>query len=210
MNGIPSLQTADSYVKYLSKVTKDDPGRRAALRRSLGKPVHDIGVRRAHAVVAPWLPQNEELPGRNVRAAVESAYYTVAALVAARPADRDRQQDDEPPSAEAVPEEAQRKRNNLGRTLGAAVREGKVNPDSIEARLHLLCRQDLAGLHRQLPGLIRQLHAREVRLDLAKLLIDLSRWADRRDWIVKAWLQEFYRTMNQNTDDVTDEESEDK
>ncbi|WP_433501817.1 type I-E CRISPR-associated protein Cse2/CasB (plasmid) [Sphaerimonospora sp. CA-214678] len=201
MKGIPSITTADAYVDHVGKVTRNDPGRRAALRRSLGRPVADIGARWAHGVVAPWLPERRDVRGRRVYDAVESAYYTVAALAAARPADRDRETDQPAtPEADAAADNEESARTNLGRVLGLAVRDGKVNPDTAEGRLHLLCRQDVAGLHRQLPGLIRLLQAKDVQVDLAKLLLDLSRWGIGRDEVAKQWLQGFYRAMNELKD----------
>lgn len=202
MNIIPSIGAADAYVSHVSKVTRSDPGRRAALRRSLGRPVEDIGVRRAHAVVAPWLPHSSAASSRGFEA-VESAYYTVAALVAALPADRDRDAEgdlSEPAAAEAESQKDEREQITLGRTLGLAVRDGKVNPDTVEGRLHLLCRQHVAGLHRHLPGVIRLLQARDVQIDLARLLVDLSCWGTYRDQVAKRWLQDFYRAMNEPKD----------
>lgn len=65
MNPIPSIDTADKYVSYLSRMTQGDPGRRSALRRGLGRPVEDVAVKggerhsdRAQAVL--------ELPGQRV------------------------------------------------------------------------------------------------------------------------------------------------
>ncbi|MFC3982834.1 type I-E CRISPR-associated protein Cse2/CasB [Streptosporangium jomthongense] len=207
MNSIPSIDTADKYVGYLNRVTRSDPGRRSALRRGLGRPVEDVLVRKAHAVVVPWLPTR---PGR----AVESAYYSVAALIAAQPARRQGQAEEAPtvvtpPAAPDGPEKPKRSTTSIGATLGGAVRDGKLNADTVEARLHLLCRQDVAGLHRQLPGLVRQLAAKEVAPDWGRLLIDLSWWEWGRDRVVKGWLQDFYRAMNSTTGD-NDPESEDQ
>ncbi|QSI48079.1 type I-E CRISPR-associated protein Cse2/CasB [Thermobispora bispora] len=200
MTGIPSIQAADAYVAYVRKVTSGDPGRRAALRRSLGRPVTDITARGAHAVVAAWLPEAHEVPGAEPYAAVESAYYTVAALVAAHPASQD-QAESPSPEAETAAREGVREQVSLGRTLGLAAADGVVNPATAEARLHLLCRQDVAGLHRHLPGLFRLLHAKNVQVDLARLLIDLCRWGRWRDQVAKEWLQDFYRAGDRARND---------
>ncbi|MFF5110894.1 type I-E CRISPR-associated protein Cse2/CasB [Streptosporangium sp. NPDC000509] len=204
MNSIPSIDTADKYVSYLSRLTQRDPGRRSALRRGLGRPVEDAVVRKAHAVVAPWLPTR---PGR----AVESAYYSVAALIAAQPsARREQAPDTEPAAPPATPEgqeEPKRTRSSIGGTLGVVVRDNKLNPVTVEARLHLLCRQDVTGLHRQLPGLVRHLSTKEIAPDWGRLLVDLSSWERRRDLVTKKWLQDFYRAMNSTTDH-NDSESE--
>lgn len=209
MSSIPSIDTADKYVGYLHRVARNDPGRRSALRRGLGRPVEDVVVRKAHAVVVPWLPAR---PGR----AVESAYYSVAALIAAQPAGCQEQEKAEKVSAAAAPEAAsdgqekpKRSTTSIGTTLGVAVRDAKLNSDTVEARLHLLCRQDVVGLHRQLPGLVRQLAAKEIAPDWGRLLVDLSWWERGRDRVVKRWLQDFYRAMNSTTGD-NNPESEDQ
>jgi CRISPR system Cascade subunit CasB len=206
MSQIPSIETADKYVSYLRREVKRDPGRRSALRRGLGRPVNDAMVRKSHAVVARWLPTQ-------ARPAVENAYYSIAALIAAQPAGR-RGEEPEGESADAptIPdseEKSERIETTIGSTLGLAVRAGKLNPDTVETRLHLLCRQDVAGLHRQLPGLVRHMAAKELTPDWGRLLRDLSWWERRRDEVTKRWLQDFYRAMN-NTTDEKSLESEDQ
>ncbi|WP_424534225.1 type I-E CRISPR-associated protein Cse2/CasB [Sphaerisporangium viridialbum] len=197
MSQIPSIETADKYVDYLRREVNRDPGRRSALRRGLGRPVNDAMVRKSHAVVARWLPTQ-------ARPAVESAYYSIAALIAAQPARGQKEPEPEPadPSSIADSEEKPKRiQLTIGNTLGLAVQDKKLNPDTIEARLHLLCRQDIAGLHRQLPGLVRQLAAKEISPDWGRLLCDLSWWEHRRDEVTKRWLQDFYRAMNNTTND---------
>ncbi|MBG0828217.1 type I-E CRISPR-associated protein Cse2/CasB [Planomonospora sp. ID67723] len=206
MSVIPSISTADKYVNHLDKVVRRDPGRRSGLRRGLGRPVDDAMVRKAHAVVVPWLPVR---PGP----AVESAYYSVAALIAAQPSRRSEEEPEAEPAVSAqaadAQEEPKRATTSIGGTLGLAVRDGKLNPTTVEERLHLLCRQDLAGLHRHLPGLVRQLAAKEITPDWGRLLVDLSSWGHGRDRVTKRWLQDFYRAMNSTTHD-NGSESEDQ
>lgn len=129
-----SLETADKYVTYIrKKITA--PGSRAALRRSLGRPVTDTATRKAHSVVAAWLPSERTRP------AVENAYYGVAAMIAAQPRRRG-----EPEEAEDVPppieeksggepdterEKKERPSTSLGATLGAAIKEKKLNRDTL-------------------------------------------------------------------------------
>ena len=67
------------FVEHVQKVCAEDPGRRAALRRSLGRLPEDAGYR-AHGVVARFL---SETPNR----AEERAFYAVAAMIAAQPRD---------------------------------------------------------------------------------------------------------------------------
>ncbi|MFI6476300.1 type I-E CRISPR-associated protein Cse2/CasB [Nonomuraea sp. NPDC050663] len=177
--------TAERYVTHLAEVFGRDPGRRAAARRSLGRPVNDPMTRRADAVVARWLPENRST-------ATEAAYYTVAALIATQPKGS---------------EEGSPGPGNLGHTLGLAVRDKGLNPDGIEKRLHLLCRQDVRGVHRQLPALIRQLTGAGLQPDWAGLLLDLGGWDRRRDQITKRWLQAFYRAANP-VNDVQESENQ--
>jgi CRISPR system Cascade subunit CasB len=77
--------------------------------------------------------------------------------------------------------------------------------DSAEKRLHLLVRQDIDGIHQQLPGLVRQVWSTTgASPDWARLLTDLASWRVKRDHITKAWLQAFYRTASPDTDTDTD------
>ncbi|MGW3353746.1 type I-E CRISPR-associated protein Cse2/CasB [Nonomuraea rubra] len=213
-----SLDTADKYVTYIrKKVTA--PGSRAALRRSLGRPVDDAATRRAHSVVAAWLPYERTRP------AVENAYYGVAAMIAAQPRRRGGQADaeeapspvqdesaDAPEAAREDKKKTERPSTSLGATLGAAVRDKKLNRDTVEDRLHLLCRQDVSGLHRKLPSVVRQLAAKEVEPDWGRLLRDLSRWEYDRNLVTKRWLQDFYRITDASEPNDTDDhpESEDQ
>ncbi|MGP3935975.1 type I-E CRISPR-associated protein Cse2/CasB [Nonomuraea sp. KM88] len=191
-----SLETADKYVTYIrKKITA--PSSRAALRRSVGRPVDDAATRKAHSVVAAWLPSGRTRP------AVENAYYGVAAMIAAQPRRRGEQEDaEEVPSSiqdesanepEAARKDYERPSTSLGAALGRAVIDKKLKHDTVEARLHLLCRQDVAGLHRKLPGVVGQLAAKEIEPDWGRLLRDLSRWERDRDLVTKRWLQDFYR-----------------
>lgn len=222
-----TLETADKYVAYVREKVKDS-GHRSALRRSLGRPVEDVASRLAHSVVAPWLP------GDRIGHAVERAYYSVAALIATQPrnrgqrADTEAEQDAEEslgdaPSADEKPSDSdsatvvkatRRPTVSLGGTLGQAVREKKLNADSIEARLHLLCRQGVAGLHRMLPGLFHQMAAQEVTPDWGRLLVDLARWERDRSQVTKRWLQDYYRAIHKADEpkptDGNESESEDR
>ncbi|WP_214109295.1 type I-E CRISPR-associated protein Cse2/CasB [Acrocarpospora catenulata] len=228
-----SIETADKYVAHVRKQVKENPGRRSALRRSLGRPVEDDLARKAHSVVAPWLPTDR--PPR----AVEQAYYSVAALIAAQPRGRaDQHSTDtgadpgqetaaavlplteqepagEPEDADQPKKKTGRQTTSLGSTLGRAVVDKKLTADTVEARLHLLCRQNVPGLHRHLPGLVRRLATAEVEPDWGRLLRDLSRWEGERGQVTKWWLQDFYRAINKTehpapTDGDTIPEGEDQ
>lgn len=104
---------------------------------------------------------------------------------------------------------------NLGATLAAAVLTGRLKADTTEARLHLLCRQDLAGLHRHLPRLSAHLRSSQkpVPIDWVTLIADLAQWGPQRDLIAKQWLQSYYRAIDRGrqhteTDTETDSASD--
>ena len=177
-------------------LTHPDKRRRVALRRALGKSPEDPAVRAAHMVVAPALPEHRD-------AATERAFYSVASMIAAQPRDaRDDTaslNDDEPEEGEhenaspAVPVDEQ---ESLGATLGRAVATGKLREDTTESRLHLMCRQDIDGIHRHLPRLIATLRADLLPVSWVRLTVDLSRWGRERDLVTKRWLQDYYRTLH--------------
>jgi CRISPR system Cascade subunit CasB len=73
-------------------------------------------------------------------------------------------------------------------------RENKVS--GIESRLHLMVRQDMDGIHRMLPGVLRQAGSEGVPVDYACLLRDLSRWQYGRDTVATRWLTDYYRTLS--------------
>lgn len=199
------------FIDHVHKVCLDDPGRRAALRHSLGKLPEGAGYR-AHGVVTRFLPDN---PYR----AEERAFYAIAAMIAAQPRDaRDQDRSDrgddqdappdvqpaegaEPgdgqPDEESAPDAdttSPVRRVNLGTSLAEAVPK-HLAERSAEARLHLLARQGLDGCHRHLPALIRQLRGHQIRIDWVQLLDDLIALDRHRDRVAKQWLQSFYRTL---------------
>ena len=87
---------------------------------------------------------------------------------------------------------------SLGESFAIAV--GRRSPDQLksgaaESRLHLLVRQDLDGVHRTLPSVVRWLGSSGVGPDYACLLRDLSVWRYERDAVATRWLQAFYRSL---------------
>ncbi len=85
----------------------------------------------------------------------------------------------------------------LGRCLADAVNEARGQEQNdlygrLEARLRLLCRQDVDGLHRHLPRLVRHLRSEEIAVDWVRLLLDLAYWGVDADLVAKTWLQQFY------------------
>ncbi|MBD2895635.1 hypothetical protein amrb99_45740 [Actinomadura sp. RB99] len=214
---------ASRLVKDVEDRIETSPGDRAALRRSLGRSPQDVLSHPAIAIVARHVPE-PLVPTDKVRGtrgislveaeSVERAFYAVAALIAAQPRQSpqdEAEQDDtehdgsneqegesdvsgaaddaeERPEAPAQP--------SLGTTLALAVAAPRspLRHDTIEARLHLLCRQRLDGLHRQLPRLIAQLRVTRVPVDWPRLVVDLARWGTESDLVAKRWLQDYYRT----------------
>ncbi|WP_239376424.1 type I-E CRISPR-associated protein Cse2/CasB [Frankia sp. Cj5] len=157
--------------------------------------------------------------------AVERAFYAVAALIAAQPrtarddhlaaagADSDHEKHESTaeavlasvgkPTAALPPgggQPAPAPWRSLGRCLADAINKIPVRDREdvyrrMEARLRLVCRQDVEGVHRQLPRLIRYLRAEQVDIDWTRLIVDLARWGGNADTIAKAWLQHYYRTV---------------
>lgn len=94
---------------------------------------------------------------------------------------------------------ARRRRRDLGRCLADAVNtEPAPSKDQLyrrlEAQLRLVCRQDLDGIHRHLPRLVRYLRGGGVELDWIQLTVDLARWGTDADTVARTWLNSFYRT----------------
>jgi CRISPR system Cascade subunit CasB len=88
-----------------------------------------------------------------------------------------------------------RRAPSLGRTVADGVRTGKLNEETTSARLQVLCRQDVAGLHRHLPRLVSHLRADLVPVDWVRLTVDLARWGRNGDQVAKGWLQDYYRRL---------------
>jgi CRISPR system Cascade subunit CasB len=196
----------DRFVEQIARVCQDDPGRRAALRRGLGRSPERAYT--MHATVAQWLPDRTST-------AEEFAHYAVAAMIAAQAREVTRQAGSEPTEGEqlgdgdAVAEDRparnmQPVKQNLGASLAMAVRRPgaerrALSQDTAEKRLHLLVRQSLPGVHRHLPGVVRHVRTLGVAIDWSQLLYDLSRWEKHHDNVAKHWLQDFYRTLHTAT-----------
>ena len=208
------VKTGDRMVAYVRKVNAHDPGTRAALRRGLGRPPEDIANFHAHAVVAPYLPENHDR-------ATERAFYTVAALVAAqqrgaRDQEAEELAQDEDADTEVVEEQSEdesprpetptgasadehptrQQRRALGQTLAQAVENGHLKGDMVQGRLHLLARYRTDRLHRELPKLITHLRASAVPVDWGLLLRDLALWDEERGRVAKQWVQQYHRTRD--------------
>ncbi|WP_180268910.1 type I-E CRISPR-associated protein Cse2/CasB [Streptomyces sp. Ru87] len=180
----PARQPSEAYQhaqQFVSRVHDlcDDPGRRAALRSGLGRPLDRCA--RMHAVIASHVPGHAS-------EARQRAYYAVAAMIASLPPSARRGAAAASPSAvtDASP-------RNLGRCLADGVEARRVRESAAEARISLLTRQSLSGLHRHLPATVRLLTSGSGDVDFAQLLLDLSYWETSRRRIGRFWLQSYYR-----------------
>jgi CRISPR system Cascade subunit CasB len=195
-----------AFVQHIETRCAQDPGVRVALRKGLRRDLDD--VRGLHRIVAAWLPDG-------CPPAEERAFYAVAAMIADRPrhsfhtpADSDENPDaaapsDSQPTAAAVaendePTRTQRTRkDSLGASYARAVlaQAGRgLAENTAEARLNLLTRQSLPGIHRHLPGSIRHLRDAGASIDFAVLLDDLATWPYRSKTTARRWLKDYYRT----------------
>ncbi|MDH6575189.1 type I-E CRISPR-associated protein Cse2/CasB [Kitasatospora sp. MAP5-34] len=178
---------ARAFVRWIDQRCYADPGVRAALRRGVGRSLDDVPY--MHRFVANWLTA-EHLRDLDT----QRAYYTVASLVAAQRRDQYAAASTKQDSGNPAPERP------YGTSLGAAFATGVakgteagIRESSAETRLNLLTRQSVNGLHRHLPGSVRQLRDKNVEVDWAQLLVDLSRWRRHSGSIKRRWLQDFYR-----------------
>lgn len=217
------LRAADRMVEHLQERVRDEPAVRAVLRRASGKRVEDPAVLPVHGFVARYLDrlltfieEDERARWRFPEEDVERAFYGVAAMLAAQPRQaRDRidgededstdedakaastadQKATDTEDTERRPSDPLRRRSNLGAALGKAVTQGRLNADTTEERLHLLCRQSVDGAHAQLPRLILHANDKDVPIDWGRLALDLSRWGADRDSVAKEWVQGYHRTI---------------
>lgn len=248
--GSVALEGSARALVKRARRTVGTPADRAALRRSLGREPDDRMTQPAHRIVGPLLPRivrdaaDGGVPrsGMSEIAAVERAFYTVAALIASQPRsaraespDKPAERSDASAGAEIVETRATSAPGNeadaasaaqvvvnesglageaaaaaegghsrpggagrsLGRCLADAVNQAPVREQAdlygrLEARLRLLCRQDVDGLHRHLPRLVRQLGSDQITVDWVRLLLDLAYWGVDADLVAKTWLQQFY------------------
>ena len=161
------LKNAEELVREVRKLTRPIPADRSALRHSLGHAPEDAALA-VHRIVTP------HLPGEHLDDATERAFYAVPAYIAAQP----REARDEDGCRDGTDRPRYRP-PEPGRFPGPrAFRQGPEREEH-EPRLQLLARQDLEGLHRQLPRLILYLRGNQVRIDWAVLIRDLARWGRR-------------------------------
>jgi CRISPR system Cascade subunit CasB len=175
------ITKADKLVGAVRQLIAASPADRAALRHSLGHAPDDVGLA-VHRIIMPHLPEHPA-------AATERAFYAVPAYMAAQ--SRDVRDED---AGDNAGRGARGRRPNLGDSLAYAVHGRGLNEKSIEPRLQLLARQDMTGLHRQIPRLILYLRGKRVQIDWAVLICDLARWGQHPKQVAKEWMQSYYRT----------------
>lgn len=183
----PILKNAGELVRDIRQLIAVNPAARAALRHSLSLGPDDVSLD-VHRIVTRHLPQG------HLDDATERAFYAVAAFMAAQSRDA---RDEEPARSSGVNGSA--RRLNLGDSLAHAVHDKGFNEKSIEPRLQLLARQDLSGLHRQLPRLVLYLRGKGIWIDWAVLASDLARWGHHPKHVAKEWMQSYYRTSERLT-----------
>lgn len=209
-----------TYVEEITARCGADPGVRVALRKGLRRGLNDVGS--LHRIVAPWLPEErgeaEERAFYAVAAIIADRPRHSFTAPDPDPDETTPEPDgqdlaaagNEPNTSstagkEAVPAEgrkapARARRDSLGASFARAViaqgGQTGVRQDTAEARLNLLTRQSLEGLHRHLPGIVRLLRAGDTDIDFAVLLADLAAWPRYSKAISRRWLQDFYRIRN--------------
>ncbi|MYX27097.1 type I-E CRISPR-associated protein Cse2/CasB [Streptomyces sp. SID8381] len=217
----PPVTRLSLYRTYVEEITARcgaDPGVRVALRKGLRRGLNDVGS--MHRIVAPWLPEErgeaEERAFYAVAAMIadrprHSFTAPDADETTPEPDGRDlaaagnESKTSSTAGKEAEPAEGQKaparaRRDSLGASFARAViaqgGQTGVRQDTAEARLNLLTRQSLEGVHRHLPGSVRLLRASDTDIDFAVLLADLAAWPRYSKAISRRWLQDFYRIRN--------------
>ncbi|MDH6139870.1 MULTISPECIES: type I-E CRISPR-associated protein Cse2/CasB [Kitasatospora] len=161
---------------------------RADLRSGLGRPLERCGrmdrylARRLSTAMSP----------EAVR-----ARYVLAALIAARPRSA-REAKTTAPSGTVLMLDwpARRARANLGASLAKAVNDGVVKPGSVEDDLLAMAYISLDGVYQRLPGLTERLQTKDIAIDWAVLLRDLTFWASDRDAVVTSWQTAYYQACS--------------
>ncbi|WP_405650509.1 type I-E CRISPR-associated protein Cse2/CasB [Streptomyces sp. RK9] len=209
-----------AYTQWTEQLCRKEPGARSALRSGLRRGINDRSAQRMHRFVARWIPESSLGSEADQR-----AYYAVAAMIAAQPRSGSAAADllDEPeetdgggttgtePTVEAAagasagPTGSQRFGTSLGAAFAAAVtdspgRDKAMQESGAEARLNVLTRQSIDGLHRHLPSAVGYLRNLDVPVDWARLLSDLLAWPEHSGRISRRWLQDYYRQRSADAD----------
>ncbi|MFI9787492.1 type I-E CRISPR-associated protein Cse2/CasB [Kitasatospora sp. NPDC051984] len=209
-----------AFTAWVEQRCAADPGVRSALRRGAGKGLDRVPS--MHRFVARWLPDGagddvhrayytvaamiaaQRRSQYTVPAGAEGEVVEARAVGAAEAVEAVRDAEGAPQGAavagpeDGVPEARWRPRQSLGRSFAQAVASGGLRESSAETRLNLLSRQSVDGLHRHLPGAVRQLREAGAPVDWALLLRDLSGWRQYGGEVKRRWLQDFYRERHRS------------
>ncbi|WP_051711667.1 type I-E CRISPR-associated protein Cse2/CasB [Streptomyces sp. NRRL S-350] len=223
---IPSRERARAFATRIDERSHEDPGVRAALRRGVGKDVDAVPF--MHRYVASWLTEEQTRSRDVQRAFYTVAaliaaqrrdqYAAAKAETSRKSGSKDQPTGEEAAAAEAAPDAPGRPADRPEdkepgaakrippRSLGHAFAEGVLKggqagglrETSAETRLNLLSRQSVDGLHRHLPGAVRQLRDSDVEIDWARLLIDLCQWRRHSGAVKRTWLQDYHRALQKD------------
>ncbi|MFJ8627884.1 type I-E CRISPR-associated protein Cse2/CasB [Kitasatospora sp. NPDC093550] len=223
---IPSLARARAFTARIDKRSHEDPGVRAALRRGVGKDLDSVPY--MHRYVASWLTEEQTRSRDVQRAFYTVAsliaaqrrdqYAAAKAETSKKNGSKDQPAGEEATAAGAASDapghaadrpadaEAATAKRITPRSLGHAFADGVIKggqagglrETSAESRLNLLSRQSVDGLHRHLPGAVRQLRGSDVEVDWAQLLIDLCQWRRRSGTVKRIWLQDYHRALQKD------------
>ncbi|MFJ2191881.1 type I-E CRISPR-associated protein Cse2/CasB [Kitasatospora sp. NPDC087861] len=236
---IPSLGRARIFTARIDQRSHDDPGVRAALRRGVGKDLDAVpfmhrfvaswltdeqtrsrDVQRAFYTVASLIAaqSRDQYAAAKAETSKESqapkdepksegpATAAAAPDILGDPAGR--AEGTEPATAKRIPP------RSLGHAFADGVLKGGqgagLRESSAETRLNLLTRQSIDGLHRHLPGAVRQLRGCDVEIDWAQLLVDLCQWRRRSGAIKRTWLQDYYRALQKDSERRAREHDDDQ
>jgi CRISPR system Cascade subunit CasB len=217
-----AYQRYADYVEHIKRCCRT-PGVRAALRSGLRRTPEQAS--RMHAVVTRWLPQEPSAAQERAYYTVAALIASQSRTGRDDERDTPPTGDTEAPAGTKTPAEQQHvdtrapaRRRSLGRSLadletrsntGKSTDVLRDNQTSslagqqpggpltpVERRLHLLSRQSLDGLHRQLPAVVLRLRDERIEVDWVQLLADLIRWPRQKDRISKRWMQDYYRATS--------------
>ncbi|OQR59302.1 type I-E CRISPR-associated protein Cse2/CasB [Streptomyces maremycinicus] len=205
-----------AYVARIETVCAEDPGARVALRRGLRRGLDDVpGM---HRIVAAWLPDHRteaeerafyavaaliaDRPRHSFRTSADDdagtgkTPKTEEASESSPPAGNEPAGTSDTGQSQSRQQQHGARPDSLGASCARAVlgQAGRgLREETAEARLNLLTRQSLPGLHRHLPGTVRHLRDAGADIDFAVLLTDLATWPHQSKRTARRWLQDYYR-----------------
>lgn len=170
-------ERGESFIAHLEKLlAREDRAALAALRRGLGRPPGE--AMEMHPIVAP-------LTGRLSRAQ-EDAYYIVAALFGLYPKESWR---------------GEKGQNNLGASLRWLARESG-NDESVERRFVALLNAHEDEVHEHLRQIVSLLKSKEVPINWAQLLRDVTNWSHEQRFVQRSWSKAFWGASDAATSNI--------